>query len=84
MTTTTTADIENPNPVDVYCLICNFMAIFCDKPETALKLEELEKRIRQGYDSPQTNSINIFGTNLFIFKYKDYVEMYLKLIKGEI
>lgn len=48
---------------------------------TCQKLDLLKREIEKGYNSPSTASLNIFNKNLFIFDYKDYVEMY-KSVNG--
>lgn len=83
-TTTTTKNKQTLNKVEVYCLICDFMGITCEKQETLNKLAHLKSEIRKGFDSPLTCPINIFGTNLFIFSYEIYADMYRTLIQPKI
>ena len=45
-------------------------------PETIEKLEILKQKIIQGFDSPQSLSVEIFGVNIFIYDEKKYRELY--------
>lgn len=75
----TTLDITL-NKILIYSFIVDFMKQGCSH-QTCQKLDLLKREIEKGYNSPSTASLNIFNKNLFIFDYKDYVEMY-KFIHG--
>jgi hypothetical protein len=79
--TTPTLDITL-NKILIYSFIVDFMKKGCSH-QTCQKLDLLKREIEKGYNSPSTASLNIFNKNLFIFDYKDYVEMY-KSVNGEL
>lgn len=81
MTTQTTLNITL-NKILIYSFIVDFMKQGCSH-QTCQKLDLLKREIEKGYNSPSTASLNIFNKNLFIFDYKDYVEMY-KSVNGEL
>lgn len=79
--TTPTLDITL-NKILIYSFIVDFMKQGCSH-QTCQKLDLLKREIEKGYNSPSTASLNIFNKNLFIFDYKDYVEMY-KSVNGDL
>jgi hypothetical protein len=70
------------NKILIYSFIVDFMKQGCSH-QTCQKLDLLKREIEKGFNSPSTASLNIFNKNLFIFDYKDYVEMY-KSVQGEL
>jgi hypothetical protein len=85
MTTQTTPTLNTGiditlNKILIYSFIVDFMKQGCSH-QTCQKLDLLKREIEKGYNSPSTASLNIL--NLFIFGYKDYVEMY-KSVQGEL
>lgn len=70
------------NKTLIYSFIVDFMKQGCSY-QTCQKLDLLKREIEKGYNSPSTASLNIFNKNLFVFEYKDYVEMY-KSVNGEL
>jgi hypothetical protein len=76
-----TDPIPQPSKNEVYCLIVDWMMLNVQY-KTRQKLSILKQRIRKGYQSPKTLSMELFEINLFPFSYKDYVSMYLALKEG--
>lgn len=64
-----------PNKIQVYSFIVDTMKEKCNH-QTCQKLDLLKRKIEQGFNSPQTESLNIFGVNLFVYDYHDYLAMY--------
>lgn len=75
----TTLDKSNTNTaldkVKIYSFVIDTMKQNCNH-STCQKLDQLKRAVEKGFNSPITESINIFGVNLFVFDYKEYVKMY--------
>jgi hypothetical protein len=73
---------QKPSKVDIYSAIVDFMKIGCNH-STCQKLDTLKNKIKQGYNSPSTESLNIFGENLFVFSFETYEYIY-NTLNGEL